>query len=84
MKANYLNQAFDPAQVRAIEKYVAAALAAGIRTVELPAPAVAAEKKPTRAKPSLSEELVSSSPAPKVEQIPGAVSKLIDEQKDVK
>lgn len=28
MKANYLNQAFNPAQARAIEKYVEAALEA--------------------------------------------------------
>ena len=63
MKANYLNQAFDPAQVRAIEKYVAAALAAGIKAIELPAPVVAVEKKSTRVKPSLSEETSSSSPA---------------------
>ena len=27
MKANYLNQAFNPAQARAVEKYVEAALA---------------------------------------------------------
>lgn len=36
MKANYLNQAFNPAQARAIEKYVEAALASKVR----PEPAV--------------------------------------------
>lgn len=63
MKANYLNQAFDPAQVRAIEKYVAAALAANAKPIEAPALADMVEKKPTRVKPSLSEETSSSSPA---------------------
>jgi hypothetical protein len=62
VKANYLNQAFNPAQARAIEKYVEGILAAGAKPVEVPAPVVVAEKKPTRVKPSLSEETSSSSP----------------------
>lgn len=62
MKANYLNQAFNPAQARAVEKYVEAALAANVKPIEAPAPADMVEKKPTRVKPSLSEETSSSSP----------------------
>lgn len=49
MKANYLNQAFNPAQARAIEKYVEAALAANVKPSEAPAPAgIVVEKKPTK------------------------------------
>lgn len=63
MKANYLNQAFNPAQARAIEKYVEGILAAGAKPVEVPAPVVVAEKKPkpvaapvVAAKPETTEE----------------------------
>lgn len=62
MKANYLNQAFNPAQARAVEKYVEAALAANVKPIEAPAPAVV-EKKPkpvaapaVAAKPEPTEE----------------------------
>lgn len=65
MKANYLNQAFNQAQARAIEKYVEASLEALMPPTQAidggPVVVNFAEKKPK--------------PAPKAEQIPEAEDK---------